>query len=41
MGSIIAYFSIMDFGISNALISYYSKYLAVNEIEKIENLLYK
>lgn len=40
MGSIIAYFSIMDFGISNALISYYSKYLAVNEIEKIENLLF-
>ena len=39
MGSFIAYFSIMDFGLSNTVIRYFSKYKALNETDKMENVL--
>ena len=40
MGSLIGYFSIMDFGLSNALTSFYSKSLVNDDNKKIENLLF-
>ena len=40
MGSLIGYFSIMDFGLSNALTSFYSKSLVENDNKKTENLLF-
>lgn len=39
MGSLISYFSIMDFGLSGAIIRYYSIYQSNNEREKMENVL--
>lgn len=39
MGSLIAYFSIMDFGLSSAVIRYYSKYLILNDEYNKENIL--
>lgn len=39
MGSIIAYFSIMDFGLSATTIKYYSKFKALNDQKNMENVL--
>lgn len=39
MGSLIAYFSVMDFGLSASVIRYYSKYLALNDKFNMENVL--
>lgn len=39
MGSLIAYFSIMDFGLSATLIKYYSKFKLMKDIKKSENVL--
>lgn len=40
IGSIIAYFSIMDFGLSASIVRFYSKYKALKDKIKIENLLF-
>lgn len=39
MGSFIAYFSVMDFGLSNTIVRYYSKYHALNDERQMENVL--
>lgn len=39
IGSLIAYFSIMDFGLTKAVISFYSKYKALNNKLQMENIL--
>ena len=39
MGSLIAYFSIMDFGLSAAVIRFYSKYRALKDRMGMENIL--
>ncbi len=39
MGSLIAYFSIMDFGLSAAVIRFYSKYRALKDKIGMENIL--
>lgn len=39
VGSMIAYIAIMDFGLSNTTIRYYSRFLAQQDREKQENLL--
>lgn len=39
MGSLIAYFSIMDFGLSASVVRFYSKYLALNDKKNMENVL--
>lgn len=39
MGSLIAYFSIMDFGLSAAVIRFYTKYKALNDRIEMENIL--
>ena len=39
MGSFIAYFSIMDFGLSNTVVRYYSKYKALADEEQMANVL--
>lgn len=39
MGSLIAYFSIMDFGLSAAVIRFYSKYMALKDQIGMENIL--
>lgn len=39
MGSMIAYLSVMDFGLSNTIIRYYSKSVAQNDEEGQENIL--
>lgn len=39
MGSLIAYFSIMDFGLSAAVIRFYAKYLALKDRIGMENIL--
>lgn len=39
MGSIIAYFSVMDFGLSATIIRYYSKYKSLNDQKNMENVL--
>lgn len=39
IGSLIAYFSIMDFGLTNAIIRFYAKYRALQDQFHMENLL--
>ena len=39
MGSLIAYFSIMDFGLSAAVIRFYAKYKALKDSIGMENIL--
>lgn len=39
MGAFIAYFSIMDFGLSSAVIRFYSKYKALDDRKSMENVL--
>lgn len=39
MGSLIAYFSIMDFGLTAAVIRFYTKYKALNNQKGMENIL--
>lgn len=39
LGSLIAYFSMMDFGINAAIIRFYTKFKAVNDKVSMENLL--
>lgn len=39
MGSIIAYISIMDFGLSSTIIKYYSQYKTLNDKKNMENIL--
>ncbi|WP_077706059.1 oligosaccharide flippase family protein [Virgibacillus dokdonensis] len=39
MGSVLVYLGLFDFGLSNTVTRYYSKYLALNDEEKKENLL--
>ncbi len=39
MGSLIAYFVILDFGLPSTIIRYYSKYKATNNQESMENVL--
>lgn len=39
MGSLIAYFSIMDFGLSSTVIRYYSKYQETTDTKSAENVL--
>lgn len=39
IGSLIAYFGIMDFGLSTAVIRYYSQYKAKNDLIGMENIL--
>ena len=39
MGSLIAYMSVMDFGLSSTIIRYYSRYLALNDEENKSNVL--
>lgn len=39
MGSLIAYFGIMDFGLSSAVIRFYAKYLALKDRVGMENIL--
>lgn len=39
IGSLIAYFGIMDFGLTNAIIHFYTKYRALQDQFHIENLL--
>lgn len=39
VGSMIAYIAIMDFGLANTTIRYYSRYRAQNDAQKQENLL--
>lgn len=39
MGSLIAYFSVMDFGLSATVIQFYTKYKALNDHRGMENIL--
>lgn len=39
IGSFIAYFSIMDFGLTAAVVRFYAKYKALNDIAGMENIL--
>lgn len=39
IGSLIAYFSVMDFGLTNALIRYYTKYKALGDKKAMANIL--
>lgn len=39
MGSLIAYFSIMDFGLTNAIVRFYAKYRTLGNSRRIKNLL--
>lgn len=39
IGSLIAYFSVMDFGLTAAVIRFYSKYKALNDYHGMENIL--
>ena len=39
VGSMIAYIAVMDFGLANTTIRYYSRYRAQNDVPKQENLL--
>ena len=39
VGSMIAYITIMDFGLANTTVRYYSRYRAQNDVKKQENLL--
>lgn len=39
MGSLIAYFSVMDFGLTSAVIRFYAKYRALNDKKGMENIL--
>ena len=39
IGSLIAYFSIMDFGLTAAVVRYYTKYKALGDQVKMENIL--
>lgn len=39
IGSLIAYFSVMDFGLTAAVIRFYSKYKALNDWRGMENIL--
>lgn len=39
MGSLIAYFSVMDFGLSAAVIRFYAKYRALKDKVGMENIL--
>lgn len=39
MGSLVAYFSVMDFGLSASIVRYYSKYQATKDKENMENVL--
>ena len=39
MGSLIAYFSVMDFGLSAAVIRFYAKYKALKDSIGMENIL--
>lgn len=39
MGSLIAYFSIMDFGLTNAIVRFYARYRALGDLKRIKNLL--
>lgn len=40
MGSFIAYFSVMDFGLSNTIVRFYSKYKTEKKFDRMENVLY-
>lgn len=39
IGSFIAYFSIMDFGLTTAIVRFYAKYKALNDRVGMENIL--
>lgn len=39
IGSLIAYFGIMDFGLTNAIVRFYAKYHALRDQKNMENLL--
>lgn len=39
IGSLIAYFSIMDFGLTNAIVRFYARYRALGDSRRIKNLL--
>lgn len=39
IGSLIAYFGIMDFGLTNAIVRFYAKYHALRDARNMENLL--
>lgn len=39
IGSLIAYFSIMDFGLTNAIVRFYARYRALGDLKRIKNLL--
>lgn len=39
MGSLIAYFSVMDFGLSATVICFYTKYKALKDHREMENIL--
>lgn len=39
VGSMIAYIAIMDFGLANTTVRYYSRYIAQNDVRNQENLL--
>ena len=39
IGSLVAYFSVMDFGLSSTITRFYSKYLAKNDEKNMENVL--
>lgn len=39
LGAMVAYFAIMDFGLSATIIRFYSKYVALKDYERVKNLL--
>lgn len=39
LGSFVAYFGLMDFGLNSAVVRFYTKYLALGDHRKMENLL--
>ncbi len=39
MGSLIAYFSVMDFGLTATVIRFYTKYQALDDVEKMNNVI--
>ena len=39
MGAFIAYFSVMDFGLSSTIVRYFSKYKALDDRKSMENVL--
>lgn len=39
IGSLIAYFGVLDFGLTNAIVRFYAKYRALGDLRRIKNLL--